>query len=97
MRKIIFVVVLMVMLSVATTVSAQGGGNVHYVRFGETLGTIADQYGVSTQSIMGHNGISNPDLIYIGQPLIIPGSSPANYGTSTGCASYHVVAVGETL
>jgi LysM repeat protein len=97
MKKFIFVVVLMVMLSVATTVSAQGGGNVHYVRFGETLGTIADQYGISTQSIMGHNGISNPDLIYIGQPLIIPGNSAANYGAPTGCASYHVVTVGETL
>ncbi len=96
MKKIIFIAVLMVMLSIATTVSAQGG-DVHYVRFGETLGTIADQYGVSTQSIMGHNGLANPDLIYVGQPLIIPGSSPANYGTSAGCASYHVVAMGDTL
>ena len=46
------------------------------VRAGDSLSLIALEYGVSTQSIMNANGISNPDLLYMGQELIIPGVNP---------------------
>ncbi len=103
MKKYLFTVMLAAILSAAAinVASAQGGGNVHYVRFGETLNSIALEYGVSANAIMGHNGISNPDMIYVGQPIIIPGASynnSTNYIPSAyGCASYHVVVAGETL
>jgi len=45
------------------------------VRKNETLGSIADRYGVSERSLADYNGIKNPNLIRIGQRLIIPGSS----------------------
>ena len=43
------------------------------VQAGDSLSLIALEYGVSTQSIMNANGISNPDLLFMGQELIIPG------------------------
>jgi len=105
MKKYLLIVLLIAILSVATAgvASAQGGGNVHYVQFGETLYSVALKYGVSAQSIMGHNGLTNPDMIYVGQPLIIPGAynnDTMGYTpgpTAYGCASYHVVMAGETL
>jgi len=49
------------------------GGTVHTVRAGETLTRIALRYGVSIWSIVSANGIANPNLIYPGQRLTIPG------------------------
>ncbi len=104
MKKYLLIMVLAMLLGLLSVnvVSAQGDGTVHYVRFGDTLYSIADQYGVSAQAIMGHNGLANPDLIYIGQPLVIPGgfapNEAGNYGNSTsGCTSYHAIVAGETL
>ena len=45
---------------------------VHVVKRGETLGTIAAQYGVTAGAIIRANNISNPNLIYPGQKLKIP-------------------------
>lgn len=44
----------------------------HIVVSGDTLSGIGARYGVSWQSIASRNGISNPNLIYPGQKLIIP-------------------------
>ncbi len=76
----------------------QGGGNVHTVRYGETLDSIANQYGVSAEAIMRFNGIANPDLIYVGQDLVIPGGygPPPNYPGS-GCNNSYTVQTGDTL
>jgi LysM repeat protein len=46
----------------------------YVVRPGDTLGTIAARFGVSASAISSANGISDPDRIYIGQNLIIPGA-----------------------
>lgn len=48
-------------------------GRVHIIQSGESLTTIAQQYGVSAEEIISFNNISNPDAIYVGQELIIPG------------------------
>ena len=44
----------------------------HTVESGETLGTIATKYGVTTVAIANANGLANPNLIRVGQRLIIP-------------------------
>lgn len=44
----------------------------HTVQSGETLGSIAVQYGVTVQAIMEANQLTNPDVIRVGQELIIP-------------------------
>jgi LysM repeat protein len=48
---------------------------VHVVAAGETLTGIAMRYGVTVQAIVMRNGITNPNLIFVGQRLIIPGGS----------------------
>lgn len=48
-------------------------GRVHIVQSGESLTAIAQLYGVSAAEIIAFNNISNPDAIYVGQELIIPG------------------------
>lgn len=53
----------------------QSGTGTHIVRRGESLSKIAAAYRVSTASLQKANGITNPDLIQEGQPLVIPGSS----------------------
>lgn len=45
----------------------------HTVQAGETLYSIAIQYGVTVQAIMQANNLTNPDLIRTGQTLTIPG------------------------
>jgi len=45
------------------------------VRSGDTLNSIAARYGVSPSTLARANGITNPNRIYIGQRLVIPGSA----------------------
>jgi LysM repeat protein len=44
---------------------------------GDNLTHIARDHGTTVQAILEANGISNPNRIYAGQPLVIPGSAPA--------------------
>lgn len=57
--------------SVATSIPSAGGVT-HIVQQGETLFQISLRYGVPVNSIAARNGISNINLIYINQELIIP-------------------------
>ncbi|QIK71211.1 LysM peptidoglycan-binding domain-containing protein [Propioniciclava coleopterorum] len=41
----------------------------HVVAAGDTLGKIAQQYGVTLDDLLSWNAISNPDLIQIGQTI----------------------------
>jgi LysM repeat protein len=53
------------------------GGMAHLVRFGETLFSIARMYRVNPWTIARANGLFNPNLIFAGQVLCIPGPGPA--------------------
>ena len=66
---------------------------VHVVQRGETLHTIALRYGVTVADIMAANGITNPDRIYIGQRLTMPGGA----APPVPVPSIHVVQAGERL
>lgn len=72
-----------------------GTDRLHTVAWGDTLGTIAWQYGTSVSSISAANGISNPNRIYPGQVLVIPGEAGSSgiYGTPRT----HTVRAGESL
>ena len=52
----------------------------HIVQSGDTLGTIAQQYGVSLEALMQANGLSDPNLLSVGQELTIPAPSPGEQG-----------------
>jgi LysM repeat protein len=70
-----------------------GGGPVYVVRHGDTLSSIAYRHGVSMWAIVQANGLRNPNYIYVGQRLVIPGGGyhPAPGGT------YYTVRRGDTL
>ncbi|HYO89347.1 MAG TPA: LysM peptidoglycan-binding domain-containing protein [Candidatus Limnocylindrales bacterium] len=55
---------------------------IHSVARGETLFRIAMGYGVSVNSIVQANGLANPELIYAGQMLVIPGVEAPQLTTS---------------
>jgi len=48
------------------------GGETYVVQQGDTLNSIATRYGITTAELQRANDISDPDLIYPGQVLIIP-------------------------
>jgi murein DD-endopeptidase MepM/ murein hydrolase activator NlpD len=50
----------------------RGNGVLHLVLSAETLFEIADQYGVDIEDIMSYNGISDADVLKIGDELLVP-------------------------
>ena len=48
------------------------GAITHEVKKNETLGGIAKKYGVSTSALQTINGITNPNLLFVGKKLKIP-------------------------
>lgn len=79
----------------------------YVVQAGDTLSGIAVKCGVSMQAIISANGISNPNLVSVGQRLTIPGVSscgsssgttttPTTTTTTTAAGSYTVQS-GDTL
>jgi len=66
---------------------AQAQTQVHTVQPGETVQDIANAYGLRSVTIMAANALSNPDLLHVGQSLVIP---PVD-------GVLHTVKSGETL
>ncbi|MBI3362940.1 MAG: LysM peptidoglycan-binding domain-containing protein [Chloroflexi bacterium] len=56
----------------ATTGLATITPTVYVVQPGDTLGKIAAEYDVSVENLMAANGLTNPDVLDVGQTLIIP-------------------------
>jgi LysM repeat protein len=55
-------------------------GPYHIVKHGETLSQIAKSYGVTLWALAEHNGISDPNYIYVGQCLYIPPAGSGYHG-----------------
>ena len=64
-------------------VSGSAAGRVHTIKRGETLGTIARQYGVTLPALIAANGIRNPNLILEGKALSVPAPRPASVPRAT--------------
>lgn len=54
----------------------QGEEMVYVVKPGDTLFAVALRFGVTAADITAANNLSNPNLIFVGQRLIIPGTAP---------------------
>ena len=52
--------------------AAAPGATTYTVKPGDTLSTIAAQFNISTIALMQANGITNPNVLAVGQQLIIP-------------------------
>jgi LysM repeat protein len=69
--------------------------SVHIVRRGESLFRIALRYGMTTRALAAANGIANPNRIYVGQRLVIPGRGTTPSPSPSGRT--YVVRRGDTL
>ena len=74
---------------------AEAADSVHVVRRGDTLYSLARRYGTAVSAIVRANGLRNSNWIYVGQRLVIPGTTAASSSSSSG--SVHVVRRGENL
>jgi LysM repeat protein len=79
-----------------------GSSGTYTVRDGETLSEIADRQGVSLARLMQANGISNADLVQVGQRLTIPGGRTTAAAAATAPRANqptapYTVKSGETL
>ncbi len=92
-------IVMVVLLSLMLTSAAPAFADTTYVvQPGDTLFIISLKFGVSQAALISANGITNPNLIFVGQRLIIPsaGSGSGSGSGSTGAGTY-VVQRGDTL
>ena len=97
MRKIwVLGITLVIALTLAAPVMAEGG-TTHVVQAGENLYRIALRYGTTVQALAAANGIANPNRVYAGQRLVIPGSSGGSSGGGSASGQTYIVQRGDTL
>lgn len=110
-QLMIALVALAVLLTTPMLVAAQGGQTTHTVQAGENLTRIALKYGTTVQAIVQANNITNPNLVFVGQVLTIPGAGitptlqptgtvsapPPQPTTAPAGETIHVVQPGENL
>ncbi|MDO4548475.1 MAG: LysM peptidoglycan-binding domain-containing protein [Clostridia bacterium] len=65
-------------------VPASSGTRSYTIRRGDTLSGIAQQYGTTVNELIRLNDISNPDLIYAGDTILIPASGSSTYTVRRG-------------
>ncbi|MDB6137804.1 MAG: peptidoglycan-binding protein, partial [Verrucomicrobiaceae bacterium] len=55
----------------------------HVVQRGESLGKIASLYGLSASTLQKANGIRDPNLLVVGQKLVLPGRAGKGNGAGS--------------
>jgi LysM repeat protein len=94
---VIMTLVLLAALLTAGVGQAAPGklGATHVVQWGENLASIALRYGTTVAALCQANGLPNPNMIYIGQRLVVPsvgGRAPLPAGGGA-----YTVRFGDTL
>jgi LysM repeat protein len=87
-------------LVVVGALALGGSAGTYVVRPGDTLSAIAGRLGVSVGDLAKANGITDPNRVYAGKTLVVPGGGTvtAQAAPSTPApARVHTVAAGETL
>jgi len=86
------------------TTGTSGATSTYTVQAGDTLGKIAARSGTTVAALLLRNGLSNPDVLAIGQKLKMPGgggAAPVAVGTpkpaTGGQGRTYVVQKGDTL
>jgi putative chitinase len=69
----------------------------YVVMAGDTLAAIAAKYGTTTQQLAAANGIRNPNILILGQRLVVPCKDGTKPPPSEGVCTWYVVQRGDTL
>jgi lysozyme len=84
-RFILLISVLIAVLSLSIVAQAQDSNPVvHTVAAGENLYRISLRYGVTMSAIAQRNNLNNLNLVFVGQQLVIPGTTGGDGGTPGG-------------
>lgn len=92
-----------VSLVAALVAGGQAATGVYVVRPGDTLSAVAGRLHVPVGRLAAANRLANPNRIFVGQRLLIPGTAPAAptaahpTPAASGLPLFHVVQRGETL
>lgn len=75
------------------------GRTTYKVKSGDTLSSIAEQFGISWQDLASANGLNSRSTLRVGQELIVPlpGGSQAPAPTASQSATTYTVKSGDTL
>lgn len=88
---ILIVLTMAAVMSINIANNAHGATNRSYtVVSGDTLSAIASHFGVSLGVLTSANDIANPNLIYVGQVIQIPGGDSSVSTTSSSATSGQV-------
>ncbi|HEY8424968.1 MAG TPA: LysM peptidoglycan-binding domain-containing protein [Limnochordales bacterium] len=75
-----------------------GCGGPYVVQPGDTLFNIAQRFGTNVQAILACNPqIVNPDQIFVGQVLCVPGAPAPTQPCPVGCGGLYIIQPGDTL
>ena len=80
-----------------TANTVQPGSGTYTVQSGDTLSGIAAKFGTSWQTLQQLNGIADPNLIYPGQVLKLPGGAPSLSVTPSPSVTTYTIQPGDTL
>jgi murein DD-endopeptidase MepM/ murein hydrolase activator NlpD len=73
---LLLLLMVLVAASPAGAAPAAQTDEVYVVQAGDTLFAIALRFGVTAADLAAANNLSNPNLIFVGQKLVIPGAKP---------------------
>lgn len=90
--KVFFGSILLVLAGKAQAQNETPIRPVYIVQSGDTLTTIAVQFGVTVDDLLAANNMKPGDLIFVGNPLVIPGLEGV-----TGTLETHEIPFGENL
>jgi lipoprotein-anchoring transpeptidase ErfK/SrfK len=95
--RVAIILVVLVLGPGAAFASPHDASGTYVVRRGDTLAVIAARTGVSLSTLVRANGIANPNLIYVGQRLLIPGRGASGAAQSSTAAKAAPVATGTYI
>ena len=93
LRRRLSVGVLTMTIAAAGATVLPGGAAEHTVAPGDVLSTIAADHAVSVDTLIELNDLTDPDLIYVGQVIDLPGTE----GADAAAAATHTVEAGDSL